>query len=127
MIDMELFELMKVALGALMRVQVMSPGKWAQPSYNEIAEQAYGYALAAQRRLHRDDRPSDPRYDQQSPTLQPPSPITNRSCKRCPMRALYSSDFCKDHQPVVVGSRCHHPDCPSNVIPDSDFCIDHQQ
>jgi hypothetical protein len=98
MIDMELFELMKVTLKEVLRAKLRgSPDKWAQPVPSEVADRAFDLALAAKQRLER-YRPSEPIHDPHAPTLHPP-PITNRTCARCCMRALHNSDFCKDHQP----------------------------
>lgn len=125
MIDMELFELMKVTLKEVLRSE-LSPSSGEYPPSKLVADRAYEYARDAQLRLQR-----EPLHDQHAPTIQPPPPITNRSCSRCVMRALYGSDFCKDHQPMVAigGARCAHrlPGCQNNVILGSDFCIDHQE
>lgn len=98
MIDMELFDLMKVTLKEVLRAKLRgSPDKWAQPVPSEVAERAFDLALAAKRALER-HRPSEPIHDPHATTLHPPPKV-----------------------------ECDYPDCHHIVMSaDSDFCVDHQ-
>lgn len=101
MIDMELFELMKVTLKEVLRAKLRgSPDKWAQPVPSDVADRAFDLALAAKERLAR-HRPSSPVHDPNSPTLHPPS--IEGSMKKCGMfgcahHTLAGSDYCVAHQ-----------------------------
>ncbi len=73
MIDMELFELMKVTLKEVLRHELAvqrNPRTHSHPPAALIADLAFGYALDAKRRLER--QRSDPLNDPHAPTLHPP-------------------------------------------------------
>lgn len=87
MIDMELFELMKVTLKEVLRAELAVVLRDRQPhmtiefpSDKLIVDRAFEYAQSAKQRLEQ-HRPSSPVHDQRAPTIQPPSIICNR-CKR---------------------------------------------
>lgn len=104
MVDMELFELMKVTLKEVLRAELITNARHKDsivsagvqyPSDKLIADRAFEYAIAAKRRLER-HRPSAPAYDQQAPTLHP----APRKCENslCLEAAIDGSDFCGGHQ-----------------------------
>lgn len=96
MIDMELFELMKVTLKEVLRAELARRAvSFPALSANDIAAKAYEQALAAKRCLER-HRPSEPVNDPHAPTMHPPP----RKCENssCSEVAIEGSDFCGGHQ-----------------------------
>jgi hypothetical protein len=97
MIDMELFELMKVTLKEVLRAKLRgSPDKWAQPVPSEVAARAFDLALAAKQRLEQ-HRPSTPIHDPSLPTLRPPG-VERCGMFGCGDAPLAGSDYCFKHQ-----------------------------
>ena len=94
MIDMELFELMKVTLKEVLRAELTRrQASFSALSANDVAAKAYEQALAAKRCLER-HRPSEPLHDPQAPAL------PGQRCLRpsCTSPLVEGSYFCKDHQ-----------------------------
>lgn len=101
MIDMELFELMKVTLKEVLRAKLRgSPDKWAQPVPSDVTDRAFDLALAAKQRLDRHRPVSSPVHDPNSPTLRPSPPETAHPCDHpgCHFLSIPASDFCHEHQ-----------------------------
>lgn len=107
MIDMELFELMKVTLKEVLRAELTVVLRDRQPhmtiafpSDKLIADRAFEYAQSAKLRLER-HRPSVPVHDPHAATIPPPAlhksgiPCATIPCNK---GALQGSDYCEDHQ-----------------------------
>lgn len=94
MIDMELFELMKVTLAEVLRAQLNPLGTCLQPIPEQAADLAFSFALAAKQRLDR-HRPSAPMHDPHAATIPPPVKCQTFGCERV---AIKDSDYCKGHQ-----------------------------
>lgn len=96
MIDMELFELMKVTLKEVLRAELSrEPRPFIETNADELSAKAYRYAISAKQCLD-GYRPRDPLHDPHAPTLHPaPRKCENSLCSEV---AIDGSDFCGGHQ-----------------------------